>query len=673
MSPSALLHKKRGAPEADAGPGAPDVGKKILLRTNCLICVVIVLGFFLTALFSITIYRKKSIGDIEKIALLTSNSVFTQISSALTKPVNLSIILANDSLLQAFLSQESSRLDDPAYLDSIRNYLNTYQEQYPYDSLAVVSAATNRYYNAQGTDRVLSPSNPADSWFFDGVQNSDADFIINVEQDQAAGAQNALTFFANAKIRSSDGTLMGAVGVGIHVASLQQLLQDCRDRFGANVYLLDDTGRIQLSTVYSGSGSFYLSSIGSLTAQEQTDILSWKSTGSALQFWAHNSAGQSTDYIVTRYLPELNWRFVVEQDTHELTAALNRRIMMTLVLTALILSAILCIITRVIHLFNRKLVSLTRNAQQERQTIFEEATEQLFESIYELDITNNRPANAATEAYFESLGAPPGTPYDQALYLIAEKQIKPAFRQGYLDTFLPQNVLNAYAEGRESLSYELMITRDGAQYYWMRITTRIVRWESDSTIHLLVYRQNIDAEKRREQTMLALAQIDEMTGLLTKTAAQRRVDEQLALHPVSGFVYFILDIDNFKQANDQFGHAFGDAVILAFVQILRESFRRDDTLGRLGGDEFSVFLSTNSRLWAERKAAELCTALNRTHTYRGLRWHMSASIGAAFYPQDGTDAETLYRHADAALYRVKRKDKNGYAFYNAAIDHEQTK
>ena len=130
--------------------------------------------------------------------------------------------------------------------------------------------------------------------------------------------------------------------------------------------------------------------------------------------------------------------------------------------------------------------------EKERQDIFEKATEDLFENIYEIDITHNLPANPATEAYFESLGAPSSCPFDQALRIIAQKQIKEEFRKGYIETFSPEHVLRAYAEGTEKLIYEFMISKDSEQYYWMRITARIVKLESDDSIHML------DVYKRQE-------------------------------------------------------------------------------------------------------------------------------------------------------------------------------
>ena len=113
---------------------------------------------------------------------------------------------------------------------------------------------------------------------------------------------------------------------------------------------------------------------------------------------------------------------------------------------------------------------MVKAVERQHHTVFEQATNQLFEDIYELDITNNRPANESTERYFESLGAPAGTPYDKALKIIAEKQIKEEYRQGYLDMFSPENVYRAFQEGHESLHYDLMISKHGEKYYWMRIT-----------------------------------------------------------------------------------------------------------------------------------------------------------------------------------------------------------
>lgn len=393
-------------------------------------------------------------------------------------------------------------------------------------------------------------------------------------------------------------------------------------------------------------------------------MLSWREEDAALSFWEPDESGKKRDYLVTRYLPEIGWHLVVERDTRIMVEELNGQVLTSVVIICAIISVILLIISFVIRGFNRRIVVLTQSIEQERRSLFQTATEQLFENIYELDITHNRPANRATEEYFESLGIPPGTPFDRALGIIAQRQIKEEFRAGYLDTFDPAHVLRAYERGEESLKYEFMISQDGEHYYWMRITARLVYWETDDSLHMLVYRQNIDAEKWQEQRMQRLAQTDEMTGFLTKTATQRRIGELLQAGTEGHFAYFIFDIDNFKQANDRFGHAFGDSVIREFTGVMRAHFRRDDVLGRIGGDEFVAFLPVPDRAWAEQRAKILSRELSREHTWEGMTWNMSASIGVSLAPEHGKDPETLYERADAALYETKKRGKKGYTVFS---------
>ena len=332
-------------------------------------------------------------------------------------------------------------------------------------------------------------------------------------------------------------------------------------------------------------------------------------------------------------------------------------------LLPVVLAVTLTVLIHTVYSYNRQVITLAQNWAREHQTLFEKATKELYDDIYELNVTRDRPANRATEDYFESLGVPNGAPFSAALALVAEKQIKKEFRQGYLDTFLPENVLRAYEKGREMLSYEFMISQDGEHYYWMRITTRIVRWESDGSLHMLTYRQNIDAEKRREREIQKLAQTDEMTGLLTKTATERRISQMLREDQVCFYAFFVLDIDDFKQVNDQYGHAFGDEIIRNFTQTLSRQFRKNDIIGRIGGDEFVVFVQAPDQDWARAKARQLVTALNKPCLSGGRSWHISASLGVAFSSARGNDYTNFYKTAERALYATKERGKNSFTFY----------
>lgn len=635
--------------------------KNILMQTNLLVCVVIIVGFLLTALLSYRSNFSASLDNIEQVSRLTSEGIYYQMNTVFTAPVNISLTMANDSLLYDLLAREPDHLEDPAYIEVIREYLNTYRTKYGYDSVFLVSAATDRYYSFQGLDRVLERGDPENEWYYSDLLGSGAEYTMNVDNDQVEGAGDAITVFVNCKIKDRDGLLLGVVGVGVRIDDLQRTLQGYQDQFQVSAYLIDNTGKIEISTEYTGYDRVNLFEGNmELHSQARQDILDWREAGTPLCFWSIDETGQKQDYIVARYLPEIQWHLVVERDTSALVSALSRQFFLMISVIVVILALILFIITRVIQRFNRKIVELTQSIERERQSIFEKATEQLFENIYEVDVTHNVPANAATARYFESVGGPPGCSYEQALSIIAEKQIKEEFRQGYIHIFSPQNVMRTFEAGRDSLTHELMITKDGQRYYWIRITARIVSWEMDNSVHMLIYRQDIDAEKRQERKMLELAQTDEMTGFLTKTAAERRVAELLEEHPGEPFIYFIFDIDNFKQANDQFGHVFGDSVIHAFTQTIRSHFQQDDVLGRIGGDEFAAFVRGRGRAWAEEQAKTLSRALCGVHTWSGMSWAVSASIGVALSPEHGADAGSLYRNADAALYQTKAQGKNGF-------------
>ena len=168
------------------------------------------------------------------------------------------------------------------------------------------------------------------------------------------------------------------------------------------------------------------------------------------------------------------------------------------------------------------------------------------------------------------------------------------------------------------------------------------------------------------------AHMDQLTGVLNKRTFEVRVDN-LVKHaePGESYAMMLIDIDNFKSVNDTFGHAFGDKVLAGVGEIMRKTFRAGDSLGRLGGDEFCVFMSIKGEMSEEerrqligRKCDELCAA------FRGMRetagdkeYSGSASVGVSVYPTNGKSFNELYKMADSALYASKRNGKNKYTVY----------
>ena len=161
------------------------------------------------------------------------------------------------------------------------------------------------------------------------------------------------------------------------------------------------------------------------------------------------------------------------------------------------------------------------------------------------------------------------------------------------------------------------------------------------------------------------AQKDALTGLYNKKYTQSLIDEMVqdcGKGQIHGFL--ILDMDHFKEVNDVYGHVMGDNVLKMRGGFLKEQFREQDVIGRIGGDEFVILLcNIGSRENMESRIKKLHEKL-REIRMEGMGEHtFTFSAGIAFAPQDGDTFMELYQKADFALYQVKRSGRDGYRIY----------
>ena len=169
-------------------------------------------------------------------------------------------------------------------------------------------------------------------------------------------------------------------------------------------------------------------------------------------------------------------------------------------------------------------------------------------------------------------------------------------------------------------------------------------------------------EKKRQ--LEVKADTDLLTGLNNKLATERKIQEFIAHNPNAQSMMFMLDIDNFKKINDTMGHAFGDEVIRSLGQQIGAIFRATDIVGRAGGDEFIIFLKNITDADAVRKEAKKVEDFFKDFKAgEYVKYSATASIGVAIYPQEGADWESIYKAADQALYKAKKRGKNQLAFY----------
>ncbi|HHZ18727.1 MAG TPA: GGDEF domain-containing protein [Acholeplasmataceae bacterium] len=170
-----------------------------------------------------------------------------------------------------------------------------------------------------------------------------------------------------------------------------------------------------------------------------------------------------------------------------------------------------------------------------------------------------------------------------------------------------------------------------------------------------------------QQLLRIRAESDSLTGLFNKEATHEHVTQYLnetrarkARHAM-----IVLDLDNFKEINDYFGHLYGDALLLEISNRIKSLFRASDIVGRIGGDEFMIFMkNVRSVDIVQEKATDLCRLINENYNYFNTDLAITTSVGIALYPEAGTDFETLYNSADIALYQAKDKGKNQFHVYN---------
>ncbi|NLL90156.1 MAG: GGDEF domain-containing protein [Dehalococcoidales bacterium] len=187
---------------------------------------------------------------------------------------------------------------------------------------------------------------------------------------------------------------------------------------------------------------------------------------------------------------------------------------------------------------------------------------------------------------------------------------------------------------------------------------------------LLIIRRSFS--RKKESEFKRLAERDQLTGIYNRAACDGIIRETLNASDPAHDIHalLIIDIDNFKAINDNFGHMEGDATLSRLADGLSSIFRTGDIVGRLGGDEFFVFMAhctdKKAPLAKMKKIGEL---FSNAYRLNDTTFCVSASVGIAMYPEQGVTFTELYRSADDAMYEAKRRGKNGYALLNDAGEY----
>lgn len=235
---------------------------------------------------------------------------------------------------------------------------------------------------------------------------------------------------------------------------------------------------------------------------------------------------------------------------------------------------------------------------------------------------------------------------------------------------LIQNIHAFRLAGGTDYTTELRFVNSNGGYSWFRLSGKVIFDKTNKTpVKFIGNLVNVNAQVMYEQELKTQAETDLLSGLINKVTMEKNVTKFMSESKNSAIgAFFIIDLDNFKQVNDKLGHAYGDQAICDTANKLTLVFSEEDFIGRIGGDEFCVFMCLkksvkNPKALVEKKANTLREVLAEDYTNDETTIHVTPSIGISLFPEQSASYKELFKMADTALYYVKENGKNNYKFY----------
>jgi|GEM_PF-1148608 len=237
-----------------------------------------------------------------------------------------------------------------------------------------------------------------------------------------------------------------------------------------------------------------------------------------------------------------------------------------------------------------------------------------------------------------------------------------------------QEVQHALRERRDGHAVLRNFRKDGRPF-WNEFYIAPVRGDRGEVTHYVGVMNDVTEAKSYEEQLAHQANFDALTGLANRNLLQDRLQQAIvnARRAGGSVAAVVLDIDNFKLVNDSLGHDVGDELLQVVADRLKGCVRDTDTVARLGGDEFVVVLPTKGDAAANEAdvtavVGKLLEQVAHPLTLGERPIRPTCSLGVSIFPQDGEDAATLLKNADAAMYRAKELGRNRFQFFTADVN-----
>ncbi len=235
------------------------------------------------------------------------------------------------------------------------------------------------------------------------------------------------------------------------------------------------------------------------------------------------------------------------------------------------------------------------------------------------------------------------------------------------DAHIVTKSIDKLKKGEKLSDIRIRIRTKGVAYKWFSVSLIPIKSDRETIDKAIGFLEDIDKMIQENISLREKSELDSLTNVYNKGTTETKIKEviQNADKEKDTHILFAIDIDNFKELNDTFGHQYGDEVIKEIATNLKSMFRPDDIVGRIGGDEFFAFMKgVNSDVKIRERADKICNVLDKTYKKAEREVKITASVGISEFPKNSTTFEELYQNADLALYSAKTGGKNKYNFYN---------
>lgn len=301
-----------------------------------------------------------------------------------------------------------------------------------------------------------------------------------------------------------------------------------------------------------------------------------------------------------------------------------------------------------------------KTTDEDSDLVYRKVLEYTYDVMFECDTMNNI-FRYDPEKYKELFGFDTHfVSADQWFWHVCTESVIPQDTEK-LDIFRSNDIIKRIRNSDYVIEDDIRIKHKERGVIWLKMVIVFIPNKEKTNLHkVFVMFKDIDAEKRKDLDYITKSRTDSLTGLYNREYTETEIMKFLGEDETNKGIFVILDIDEFKKVNDTFGHMTGDTLLKNTAQVLYDSVRNNDILGRIGGDEFVIFLKhINDEKMAKAKLANILNNVQCDHSEDGNSLSVRCSAGAVL--TDGKNSfDEIYKAADRNLYESKAAGRNTF-------------